>query len=145
RFDGYQFTSYTTDQGLPHNWVNDLLETRGGAYWVATGAGVCRFNPAGSPLFVPYIQAGRDASLSAGVLIEDQSGAGWCGTGMGVFRLDETPGERRFLSVDLGMPTEGEGNVVQTALADRQRSLWFGTRTSGLYRRWPDGRVDHYT
>src|ERR1051326_3642217 len=33
RFDGYKFTNYTTDQGLPHRTVNDILETRGGAYW----------------------------------------------------------------------------------------------------------------
>src|SRR5229473_1815205 len=28
RFDGYRFTTYTTDQGLPPRSVNDLLETR---------------------------------------------------------------------------------------------------------------------
>jgi hypothetical protein len=27
RFDGYRFTNYTTDQGLPAAAVNDLLET----------------------------------------------------------------------------------------------------------------------
>jgi len=32
---------------LPSQVVNDLLETREGEYWVATGAGVCRFNPNG--------------------------------------------------------------------------------------------------
>jgi hypothetical protein len=26
-------------------WVNDLLETRDGVYWIATDGGVCRFNP----------------------------------------------------------------------------------------------------
>jgi ligand-binding sensor domain-containing protein len=31
-FDGYRFTNYTTEDGLPHPWVNDLLETRDGAY-----------------------------------------------------------------------------------------------------------------
>src|SRR5262249_49070961 len=28
RFDGYKFTNYGTEQGLPHLVVNDLLETR---------------------------------------------------------------------------------------------------------------------
>src|SRR5262249_30494570 len=36
RFDGYTFTNYGTDQGLPHREVADLLETRSGEYWVAT-------------------------------------------------------------------------------------------------------------
>lgn len=28
RFDGYTFTNYGTEQGLPHREVNDFLETR---------------------------------------------------------------------------------------------------------------------
>ena len=37
RFDGYAFTTYTIDDGLPSPVVNDLLETRDGEYWVADG------------------------------------------------------------------------------------------------------------
>jgi ligand-binding sensor domain-containing protein len=37
RFDGYSFTNFGMEQGLPHASVNDLLETRGGDYWMATG------------------------------------------------------------------------------------------------------------
>src|SRR5438034_5633336 len=49
RFNGYDFTTYGFEQGLPHPFINDLLETRRGIYWVATnGGGVARFNP--SPL-----------------------------------------------------------------------------------------------
>src|SRR5438105_7379380 len=36
RFDGYSFTNFGIEQGLPHASVNDILETRGGEYWVAT-------------------------------------------------------------------------------------------------------------
>src|SRR5207249_1264269 len=48
RFDGYGFATYGVDHGLPSPVVNDLLETRGGRYWVATGAGLCLFNPMGT-------------------------------------------------------------------------------------------------
>ena len=37
RFDGYAFKTYGIDQGLPSPVVHDLLETRTGEYWVATG------------------------------------------------------------------------------------------------------------
>ena len=30
RFDGYRFTNYTTEQGLPHNYVTDMLQTHEG-------------------------------------------------------------------------------------------------------------------
>jgi ligand-binding sensor domain-containing protein len=50
RYDGYTFTNYGTEQGLPNRRVRDLLETRQGDYWVATGGGLCRFNPKGSPV-----------------------------------------------------------------------------------------------
>src|SRR5215467_15966908 len=49
RFDGYGFTNYGLEHGLPSQVINDLLETREGEYWVATGAGLCRFNPKGIP------------------------------------------------------------------------------------------------
>src|SRR5258707_14594287 len=49
RFNGYEFTNYGIEHGLPHLFINGLLETRRGVYWVATnGGGVARFNP--SPL-----------------------------------------------------------------------------------------------
>src|SRR5215475_1851302 len=49
RFDGYSFTNYGVEQGLPSASVNDLLETREGDYWVATAGGLCRLNPLGQP------------------------------------------------------------------------------------------------
>src|SRR5215218_6000428 len=48
RFDGFRFTRYGLSEGLPSSTINRVLETRSGAYWIATnGGGVCRFNPRG--------------------------------------------------------------------------------------------------
>ena len=44
RFDGAEFVTYRTADGLPDPWVTDLLTTRDGAYWVATNGGVARFD-----------------------------------------------------------------------------------------------------
>ena len=38
RFDGYRLTSFTIRDGLPHPWVNDLIETRDGTLWIAMEA-----------------------------------------------------------------------------------------------------------
>jgi ligand-binding sensor domain-containing protein len=44
RFDGYTFTNYGVDQGLPHRGVTDFLETRDGQFWLGTHGGLVRFN-----------------------------------------------------------------------------------------------------
>jgi ligand-binding sensor domain-containing protein/signal transduction histidine kinase len=175
RFDGYTFTNYTTAQGLPHRSVRDLLETRNGVYWVATGDGLCRFNPKGRPLsvvrgplpttqdnnqqttdnrlrttgqslFSVYHPGESPEARSVTALYEDHTGTVWVGTWDGLFRLEPSEGQVKFQAVDLGMPREtGDDRLVETLLEDRQGVLWVGTRGSGLYRRWPDGRVEHYT
>ena len=45
RFDGAEFVTYRTGDGLPDPWVTDVLATRDGTYWVATNAGVAMFDP----------------------------------------------------------------------------------------------------
>jgi len=49
RFDGYAFTNFRSEEGLPPGAANDLLETRAGEYWVATDGGLVLFNPKGRP------------------------------------------------------------------------------------------------
>jgi ligand-binding sensor domain-containing protein len=49
RLDGYTFTNYGVDQGLPDRVVSDFLEARSGEYWVATERGLARFNPKPGP------------------------------------------------------------------------------------------------
>jgi ligand-binding sensor domain-containing protein len=145
RFDGYRFTTYTTDQGLPHRWVDYLLEARDGSYWVAAGHWICRFNLTGAPLFIPYaVPAAGQEFAEVHVLLEDPSGLVWCGTGRGLYLMDRSQDPPRFQLVDIGMPLEAEGGFVESLIVDHYGSLWCGTRGSGLYRRWPDGRVEHY-
>ena len=36
RFDGYAFTNFGVEHGLPHPTVCDLIETKGGELWIAT-------------------------------------------------------------------------------------------------------------
>ncbi len=160
RFDGYTFTNYGVEQGLPSALVVDLLETRDGVYWVATAGGLCRFNPLGkphaslnnasertasNPMFVLYDPNDHSRTGSVNVLLEDRTGAVWCGTGHGLYRLEQTDGEWTLRVVEIGLPREVENDMRVRALVwDRQDSLWIGAG-SGLIRRWPDGRTERYT
>jgi ligand-binding sensor domain-containing protein/signal transduction histidine kinase len=140
RFDGYQFTNYRTEQGLPGNNVSAFLETRQGVYWVGTTAGLSRFDPtvAGAKKFQGYTLPGDRSAQSVNVLGEDRNGAVWCGTHTGLFRLakDGTAFER----VQLDATVKGAGPAVTALLEDRRGALWVGA-SPGLYRREPDGRT----
>jgi ligand-binding sensor domain-containing protein/two-component sensor histidine kinase len=153
RFNGYEFTNYGVEQGLPHPVINALLETRRGVYWVATnGGGVARFNPSPSrsdqsqlrKLFTAYRVGDEPTSNLVNVLYEDHAGQVWAGTDGGLFRLDETNGDPTFRRVSLN-PREPEHTMIVRGLVeDREGSLWVSTQGLGLMRRLPDGRTVHY-
>ena len=173
RYDGYTFTNYGVEQGLPGAQVRDLLETREGEYWVATFSGLCRFDPKRSlpsvvrgpsptdhsnqrtadngrqsteaPMFFPFRPNDHPTTGSANALLEDRAGAVWCGTGQGLYRLEQADGEWTLRFVEIGLPREVEKDMrVSALIEDRQGALWIGAG-SGLYRRWPDGRTERYS
>src|SRR5204862_428625 len=98
---------------LPHRVVNDLLETRDGNHWVATGGGVSRFNPVGAALFTTYRPGADEGSAHVEALIQDRDGVIWCGTDKGLYRFKDSGGQVQFEFVDMGMPREAECNLVQ--------------------------------
>lgn len=167
RFDGYRFVNYSTEAGL-NPIVRDLLETRAGVYWVASGGALYRFNPLGSPprrapstratdspgsrrgqaspepLFVAYRPAGIQIN-SIITLFEVSRGTVWCGTTQGLFRVEEDGGRHTLRLVDFGQPSQTESDVrVRAIVEDRRGAVWIAA-ASGLYRRWTDGRTERYT
>ncbi len=169
RFDGYSFTNYGIEQGLPSASVNDLLETREGSYWAATAGGLAGFNPKGSPvpasirnpqsnsthrvdrnpqsespMFAAYFPDADARSKHVLSLLQDRAGVIWCGTRNGLYRVEATASEVKFTLIDLGIPNHFESRFIECLLEDRLGALWVGS-CSGLYRRWPDGRVEAYT
>jgi len=160
RFDGYEFTNYGTDQGLPNSNVTDLLETRGGEYWVATYGGLVRFNPKGvpanlasigdanaiGPMFTVIVPEDDDRlSRTINALVEDRNGTIWCGTQNGLFRLSTNDSQSRLESVDIGIPHDYmEQRFIPDLLEDRYGSLWIATY-AGLYRRWSNGNAARYS
>jgi ligand-binding sensor domain-containing protein/signal transduction histidine kinase len=151
RFDSHSFTNYTTADGLPHRLVRDVLESRRGEYWVATGGGVCRLNTAATSArhqqstCTAYKVGESESAQNVFRLLEDRDGVIWVGTFGGVYQLDANANDVRFRFVDFGMPDLTDQRLIQDIIQDRAGSLWVATRGSGLYRRLPDGRVEHYS
>jgi ligand-binding sensor domain-containing protein/two-component sensor histidine kinase len=153
RFNGYEFTNYGVEQGLPHPFINDLLETRRGVYWVATnGGGVARFNPSTLPneqpqtrnLFTAFPVGDQPTSNRVNFLYEDRGARVWAGTDGGLFRLDETSGQVIFRRVSLNLGELENVLVVRALLDDPEGNLWVSTQGLGLVRRLPDGRTVRY-
>src|SRR5262249_42346156 len=103
RFDGSRFSSYSLEEGLPTTTVNFLLDTRGGAYWVATnGGGVARLNsikgsrsqprPVLQARFSAYAVSDDPGTNRVNILLQDREGIIWAGTDGGLFRFDEATG-----------------------------------------------------
>ncbi|MBP7866242.1 MAG: hypothetical protein KA419_09855 [Acidobacteria bacterium] len=145
-YDGYGFTRYTPDDGLPGLFVSDILETRSGDLWAAAGSHLGRFRPdpgAGrGPRFESF-PATDAAGRPLGILrfVEGPDGAFWCGTGRGLFRYGR-PGSRDGLrEVEVGLRRDlSHYCAVRDLLFDPMGNLWIASG-SGLIRRAPDGRT----
>src|SRR6185295_5774474 len=161
RFDGYTFTNYGVEQGLPHRNVTDFLETRSGEFWVATYGGLVHFNPKGTPLgrvvyandgvtpapmFTVVVPTEEDRNARAAtVLLESRDGAIWCGTMKHLYRLERHGGRFELLPVDIKLVGGSSSQLAPTdLLEDRNQCLWIGS-FEGLFQRWPDGSVKQYT
>jgi ligand-binding sensor domain-containing protein/signal transduction histidine kinase len=155
RFDGYRFTTYTAKDGLPFSFINDIIESRSGVYWIATNTGgISRFDPSAAKttsagqksnaLFTNY-HLGDDASFNIITdMLEDRAGHIWAGTQGGLFRLEAGDKHGKFERVELNLKSRADQVLeIRDIAEDREGNLWIGT-IMGLVRRAPDGRIDHY-
>ena len=146
RFDGYKFTNYTTNDGLADRRVNDLLETRGGIYLVATSAGLCRFNPIARPRSFTVLNPDPNKPTVFNALVEHPNGSIWAATDNGLYKVELQPdGTALFQKLTL-KTIAGESDPNLTAVRfDRNGVLWCGTSVGTLFRLLTDGRVEQYS
>lgn len=142
RFDGQRFSTYGARHGLPQGSIRTLLETRRGAYLLATSEGVYRYEPDSGPrLFVPA-DSDEKQPPSVYTLLEDRAGRVWAGASKGLFVLEPDGPRLRHRRFDLDV-AEGYGARVFALLETRDGVLWIGTK-EGLVRRSPDGRLKRF-
>lgn len=119
RYDGTEFTTYTTADGLAHNYVYAICEDRKGILWFGTrGGGISRFD---GKNFANYTAAHGLVDDHVSAICEDFQGRLWFGTDGGVSCFDGQ-GFRNYTTSDgLGY------NTVQAICEDSAGRLWFGT------------------
>ncbi len=123
-----QFQNYTVGDGLPQSQVYDILQDRDGYIWMATFAGLSRFD---GDAFVNYH---RDNSpLTSDVIFsitEAADGALWLGTiGNGLVRFDKNLSTGSAFNIYYSKPG-ALGNKIYTGMQISPTEMWFGTDSS---------------
>ncbi|HEX4769365.1 MAG TPA: two-component regulator propeller domain-containing protein [Bryobacteraceae bacterium] len=82
----YNIDSWTTDNGLPHNAVRDILQTRDGYLWLATADGLVRFD---GVRFTTFNRENSPGMVGTRItaLLQDNNGDLWMGSDGSVMRL----------------------------------------------------------
>lgn len=135
--DQYLQTVWTTEEGLPQNSVNAILQTRDGYLWFGTFGGLARFDGVKFTIFnsgnTPGLKSNRILSL-----YEDRGGTLWVGAETGEV-MNFKDGVGRTYTTEDGLP----GGFVWAFEEDHNGTLWIGTR-NGLVR-FADDRFTVYT
>ena len=120
----HRFDIWTTENGLPQNSVNDILQTRDGYLWLATFGGLVRFDGARFVIF----DRGTDGIESQRVmaLFEDSKGTLWAGADDGTLIRHRGGRFTSYGSKD-GLPFA----VATLIQEDDEGSLWV-TWTTGF-------------
>ncbi len=124
----YAHDVWTTDEGLPQNSVNALVQTRDGYLWMGTYEGLARFDGDRFTVFDrKNTPAFRDNVVY--VLLEDHEGTLWIGTQTGGLIAYRDGVFRNYTAED------GLGGNFITALAEgADGALWIGIQGKGLVR-----------
>lgn len=128
RFDGYGFTNFTTDDGLPERHVNDVIESNDTLFF-ATGGGLARLNPTGirgsvdRPLFT-VLSPELNKPVAFESLLKESDDVILAGTNVGLYRLEIHGDNVKFEAV----PLDGTADhpEVTAVFRDSKGVLWAG-------------------
>jgi signal transduction histidine kinase/ligand-binding sensor domain-containing protein len=114
----YHSQTWTTEQGLPGDTVRAITQTRDGYLWVATQAGLARFDGVRFKVFGKQNEPAFRTD-ECNVLLEGSDGSLWVGTiGGGLMRYRD--GRFETYGRAEGLPTD----VINGLYEDREGRLW---------------------
>ncbi len=136
-FRQYVYTVWQTADGLPQNTVRAITQTPDGFLWLATGAGLVRFDGVHFTTFdKENTPAMPESSVTA--LCVDKDGSLWAGV--------EASGLLHLQNGKFTLYTTAEGlsdNAVASLLVANDGTLWIGTHFGGL-NRFSKGHFTHF-
>ena len=136
-FRQYVYTVWQTADGLPQNTVRAITQTPDGFLWLATGAGLVRFD---GVHFTTFDKENTPAlpENSVTALCVDKDGTLWVGT--------EASGLLHVQDGKITRYTTADGlsdNALASLLMAKDGTLWIGTHSGGL-NQLNHGRFTHF-
>ena len=122
-YDGEKLVYFTTEDGLPHNYILALHITPDGMMWIGTAGGVSRYD---GKEFVNFTREDGLAYDQVNVIYQGPDGVIWFGTSAGISRYDG----KEFVNF-----TTEDGLAHDFILAIHRTQdglLWFGTKGGGV-------------
>ncbi|MGI9233679.1 MAG: two-component regulator propeller domain-containing protein [Woeseiaceae bacterium] len=144
-FDGYEFTHYKRERGVPdalsNDFIFDIAEGQDGNLWIATnGGGLAQFDRATGRVQSFRHDTANPKSIAGNIvrrLLIDDAGRIWVGTrGAGLDRFDPKTGEFEHFK----LTADDSSNTIFALLQDSAGSIWVGG-DHGLTRFDTDGVV----
>lgn len=118
RYDGEEFVSFTSDDGLADNTISELLIDASGDLWIGSfWGGLCKYD---GQRFINYTQNGDISGVEISALFEDRNGAIWIAVeNNGVFTYHDGSfkhyAHKSFL-----------GASILSIYQDPKANFWFG-------------------
>jgi ligand-binding sensor domain-containing protein len=122
-----KFTTYSTRNGLPGNWVRSLTCGKDGTVWIGTDVGLARLRAGRITTYGPKDGLPHERILS---LHTDTNGTVWIGTYRGLASM--SPDGRITNQGELHAGTLND--AVHAVTSDGQRGIWVATGHNGLFR-----------
>jgi ligand-binding sensor domain-containing protein len=120
--------TFTTEDGLPSNVVNDVLQTRDGFLIVSASPGLFRFD---GHRFAE-MNSDPPRQINAGPLVEGPDGDLWVGTVFGVLRFPRAEIDQRRQTPSVYHLGQDAADAVLCLRFTREGVLWAGT-PDGLF------------
>ncbi len=128
--------AWLTENGLPQNTVQAIVQTQDGYLWVGTQEGLARFDGLN---FTVFDKENTPAFKSNDIrfLVEDRQGRLWISTSYGLVCRDNR--EFKSFTVNEGLPDNSIGPVIE----DTSGKIWIGT--AGGLTRFDNGNFKTFT
>lgn len=127
-YDGHEYRTFTTAEGLSHNHARAFFEDKAGRMWVGTTEGVNRIE---GDVVIPISLVGvtgRNTEPYVRAILEDEDGVMWFGTyGNGLYRWEN--GVITNIRKEHGL----FDNIVSHLIEDEYGNFWSGSN-SGIFR-----------